>query len=106
MKEILADPFYKRCARDKDGNCDGRITFEHALIFGNKQVQMKYAIIPLCEYHHAVGIHQDGGELNKEINVWIALNRASNDELRGISKAIDYLKRREYLNGKYGIYKK
>jgi len=30
--EIAEDPYYKTCARLKDGGCDGRITIEHALI--------------------------------------------------------------------------
>ena len=44
---------------------------------------------------------QDCGILNKEINEWIALNRASDEELEAVSKAIDYKRKREYLNGKY-----
>ena len=42
--------------------------------------------------------------LNKEINVWIALNRATDEELKKYSKAIDYIRMREVLNKKYGVY--
>jgi hypothetical protein len=102
LAEILADPYYKVCARKEDGSCNGRITFEHALIFAGKQVQEKFAIIPLCTYHHAVDMHQDGGQLDKDRNVQIALNRATEIELRAISKVINYVSLRDRLNTIYG----
>ena len=101
LKEILADKYYKRCARHEDGNCGGRITFEHTLLFKGKQIQEKWSLIPLCEYHHDVLSYQDIGELNKEKNVWIALNRATDEELLKYSKAINYLELRDRLNKKY-----
>ena len=93
------------CARIADGNCAGRITWEHTLIYAGKQIDEVWAIIHLCEYHHAVNTYQDGGELNKEKNVWIALNRASDEELLKYSKATNYIKERERLNKIYGVYK-
>jgi hypothetical protein len=102
LKDILADPYYKFCSREKDGNCKGRITLEHAIIFAGKQLQEKWSIIPLCAYHHAVDEFQDGGDLQKEKNVWIALNRATDKELLKVSKAVDYVRKREVLNNKYG----
>jgi len=105
-EQMAQDPFYKKCARHADGHCDGRITWEHVLIFAGKQVNEPWAIIPLCEYHHAIGKHQDGGNLLKEKNVWIALNRATDDELRAISKVIPYLNMRQRLNAIYGTPKK
>lgn len=100
-REILADPFYKQCAR-LNNDCAGRITWEHAIIYAGRQLNEKWSIVPLCTYHHAVDKHQDGGDLRKGINVWIALNRASDSELINISKVVDYLKMREQLNGLYG----
>jgi hypothetical protein len=61
--------------------------------------------IPLCEYHHSVGKFQDGGALDKEKNTWMALNRATNEELIKYSKCVDYIKLRERLNIKYGTHK-
>lgn len=90
------------CVRSKDGDCDGRITWEHTLIYAGKQIDEVWAIIKLCEYHHAVDNYQDGGDLDKEKNIWIALNRATNQELLKYSKAIDYIKMKERLNKKYG----
>lgn len=99
--EILADPYYKTCAR-KSPDCDGRITWEHAIIYAGRQLNEKWAIVPLCAYHHSVDYHQDGPGLNKEMNVWIALNQATDLELSMASKVIPYIKERARLNQIYG----
>lgn len=106
-KEILADPYYSVCAlsrRSGERNCQGRVTWEHAIIHAGKQLNEKWAIVPLCEFHHAVDSYQDGGDFKKERGVWIALNRANEDELRRVSKAIDYVRLRGVLNAKRGVY--
>ena len=93
------------CARQNDGGCAGRLTREHSLIYGGRQIDEAWAIVFLCARHHAVDEYQDGGDLQKEKNVWIALNQATDNELKQYSKAIDYVKLREKLNQKYGINK-
>ena len=95
-EELANDPYYKHCARKNDGSCLGRITWEHAIIFKGRQLQKKFAIIPLCVFHHL------GNGLVKEKNIYIALNRASDEELREISIGRDYLLLHKYLNRKYG----
>lgn len=92
------------CARecDGDGDCDGRITWEHTLCYAGHQIDEVWAIIKLCEFHHSVNKYQDGGDLNKQKNIWIALNRATEFELIEYSKSVDYLKMRERLNKIYG----
>ena len=104
--ELLADPFYGVCARaGYHGHvCDGRITFEHSLIYAGKQLQTRYAIVPLCAKAHSVDFHQDGGDLNKEINQWIALSRATPEEIRSISKAVNYSFQKTRLENKHGVY--
>lgn len=103
--ELAADPFYKTCARYEalhDHECLPNplnrklIEWEHAIIFGGKQVQARYAIVPICWWAHS------GPGLNKKMNVWIALNRATNDELLGLSKAMDYFLYRDELNKYFG----
>lgn len=103
---LSVDPEYKVCARSGlHGHvCAGGITWEHAIIYAGRKVQERWAIIPLCEFGHSINRFQDGGDLKKEINIWIALNRASDDELRAISKVVDYIYQRNYLNSKYGVY--
>jgi len=98
-KELEIEPDV--CAREEDGDCDGRITWEHTIIFAGRQLDKTWAIIKLCEYHHSVNKYQDGGDLQKDKNVWIALNRATDEELTEISKAIDYIELRKRLNEKY-----
>lgn len=106
-KKISAKAFYKRCARAgfHEHVCGGRITYEHALIHAGKQVQAEFAIVPLCARAHGVDQYQDGGDFDKDINIWIALNRATDDELLALSfKAVDYFRLRSYLNDRYGVY--
>ncbi len=99
LKQILLNPFYKTCARENE-HCDGRITFEHAFIHAGKQVQEMWAIIPLCTYHHAVDMHQDGGDLNKEINQLIALRRAMPDDFLKYPRNT-WVQQLRYLESKY-----
>lgn len=92
------------CARHRDGGCAGRITWEHAIIFAGRQLDKAWSIVKLCERHHEVNSYQDNGDLQKEKNVWIALNQATDLELKEVSKAIDYGKMKSRLNAKYGNY--
>jgi len=88
----------------KDENCSGRITREHTLIYAGRQIDEVWAIIKICAWHHSVDEFQDSGGLNKERNVWVALNRATDEELLKYSKAVDYIAMRKRLNQKYGEY--
>lgn len=97
--EVLKRP--QICARHKEGTCRGNLTFEHAIIYAGRQLDEAWAIVILCEYHHAVNNYQDGGDLQKEMNVMFALNQATDEELKSVSKAIDYIKLRERLNNLY-----
>lgn len=103
---MAEDPFYSTCALTGyfDHTCEGRITWEHAIIYASCKVQEPWSIIPLCEKGHAVDHFQDAGTMNKEYNVWVALNRASVEELRAVSKAVNYLRWRNILNEKYGVW--
>ena len=103
---MQADPFYKKCARRvllDDHVCEPNplnrqlIEWEHAITYKGKQLNEKWAIVPICYLAHR------GGLLVKEINVWIALNRATDEELQRISRATDYIRERERLNAKYGV---
>lgn len=77
--ELANDKFYKVCAR-YDNDCSGRITWEHAFLYAGRQVNERWAIIPLCWYHHL------GEGLNKKINRKIALSRASKEDLKKYPK--------------------
>lgn len=98
---IDSDKYYKTCARRRDGGCAGRITIEHAIIYAGRQIAELWNYVPLCERHHAVCSFQDRGDLQKEKNVWLALCRATDEELAQYSKVINYKQLRERLNDKY-----
>jgi hypothetical protein len=104
LQEILADPYYKICARHIEGDCQGRITFEHAIIFAGRQLQKKFAILPICAYHHEVDEFQDGGGMNKELHIYLALRRATDSELNEINKVGNYFEVRKRLALKYPEY--
>ncbi len=94
-------PFYHQCARRallNDHFCGilSKIDWEHAIINAGKQVNEEWAIVPICYWAHR------GEGLVKEINVWIALNRATDDTLRAYSKARNYVRERDNLNETYG----
>lgn len=106
LRQALAtDPEYKVCALSQYGECDGIITWEHAIIYANKQIQERWAIVPLCERHHGVNRYMDFHTLDKDKNVWVALNRATDEELGRYSKVMDYRRMRKVLNAKFGEYK-
>lgn len=94
--ELAVLPRMKLCARRSEGNCEGRITWEHALIYASKQVQESFAIIPLCVYHHL------GKGLNKELNVALALSQATDWDLQRYPKS-DWKQKRKYLLKKYNL---
>lgn len=92
-KALDAQPFYHRCAR-RSGACSGRITWEHAFIYGSKQINEEWAIIPLCVYHHL------GVGLDKSLNELIALQRASPEDLAKYPRR-DWRQHRVYLEQRY-----
>jgi len=89
------DPYMHVCAR-ADFECEGRVTWEHAFIHAGKQIQERWAIIPLCVYHHL------GPGLNKEINQMIALSHATDEELAKYPKT-DWEQMKKYLFKKYAV---
>ena len=104
-KEILSDPIYKSCMLyGWHGHiCEGRITLEHALRYGGKQVQKKSAICGICAKAHEVDQWQDAGTMNKEMNEWVALNRMTPAEFAEMDRG-DFQQRKKYLNGKFGVW--
>ena len=72
-KQLSEDEYYKTCVR-KNEECKGRITWEHAILYAGKQVQERFAIIPLCYYHHL------GDGLKKAENIKIAMQRATEED--------------------------
>ena len=102
--QLLQDPRYGTCLRRlalKDHTCEGRITWEHALLYAGRQVSESWAIVFLCAKAHSVDQFQDTGILNKTINEWIAINRMPL-EAEASYPRFDWQQRRSYLNSLYG----
>jgi len=83
-----------QCARIKDGGCGGRMTKEHALIYAGKQIQEEWAIIDLCWNHHL------GKNLDKRKNEWLALQKATDEDLAKYPKK-DWQQMKSYLQTIY-----
>lgn len=71
------------------------IEWEHTLTYAGKQIQEMWAIIPICWWSHR------GPGLNKAINRWIALNRATDKELEKYRKA-NFIQMKNGLNETFG----
>lgn len=87
--ELAADPDYSKCFRNQlfhDHICQPNpvtrhdIEWEHAFIYARKQINARWAIIPLCWYVH------EGPGKNKRINQFLALSRASEEDLQEFPK--------------------
>lgn len=72
-KELSEDPYMQRCIHlmREDHTCKGRLTFEHAWLYGKSQVNSRWAIVPCC-----ASTNIDATGETKNYNRWIALKRA------------------------------
>lgn len=100
-KQLAADPEYQVCSLYGYHECGGRITWEHAIIYAGRQVQERWAIIPLCARGQEVDQYQDDRTMNKQMNRWVALNRASDEDLARFDRA-PFRFERDRLNATFG----
>lgn len=91
--QIVADPFMLRCIHT---GCTEKPEWEHAFIYAGKQVNEAWAIVPVCVYHHR------GAGLDKQFNQFVALNRASKDDLAKYPRT-DWEQLLTHLTQKYGV---
>jgi len=88
-KRLEKLPRMKVCAR-QNGDCDGRITWEHSMYFAGKSLQDDWAIVALCWFHHL------GKGMDKRENQRIALQQASIEELKKYPRT-DWLRQKQQL---------
>ena len=93
---MAADPFYERCCITGAFAKNEKIEWHHNLIFAGRQVQEKFAILPLRE-----DIHKNIVQHKEECD-WIMLNRATDEQLEKYSRAENLTAKRDRLNKKYG----
>jgi len=75
-KQMNSDPFYKKCCIC--GFMQG-IEWHHVFEFARKQIQEKWAIIPVCDRCHKA-IHKNDHPC-KTLSKRIALKRATDEDL-------------------------
>lgn len=104
-EELQNDKFYDQCCLEGGGKKTEnifdpeRIEWHHNLIFANRQVQERFCILPIKKKFHDKMV----GEIKERCD-WIMLCRATEDEIRRYSKAINYQREKERLILKYGNY--
>lgn len=102
LRDSLAeDPFYLRCCvtgeKAKPGD---RIEWHHNLIFGGKQVQARFAILPVL---HSIHERANDPDVRERLD-WVMLNRMSTEDLMLYGKGINWGARLEYLNYRFGVW--
>lgn len=100
--ELEADPWYQQCCLTKLRKGLGvKIEWHHNLIYAGKQVNEKFCILPLeAEFHRRAN-----EKWVKDCLDHVMLNRATDEELRRYSKAVDLVAKRNRLNIEHGTYK-
>lgn len=88
--EMEADPWMHRCAR-AGPECSGRVEWEHVFLYQGRQLNERWAIIPLCKHHHR------GDGLDKRENERIALARITTAELEARFPRTDWSRRKWHL---------
>jgi hypothetical protein len=93
---MAQDPFMTRCCIT--GNTTEKIDWHHNLIHAGRQVNEPWAILPLAR-----SIHDRVHEKDiKDRCDWVMLNRATEEQLAPYCRAINYIRRRNILNQRYG----
>jgi len=94
------NPVYK-CERDDEGDCSGRLTKEHSLIYAGRQIQELWAILDICEYHHSIGKYHGVGNLDKKKHEWLAISKMTPEDMAKYPKR-NWKRELELLNKIYG----
>ena len=84
----------KKCIH---AGCSGRPEWEHAFIYAGRQINERWSIVPVCAFHHR------GSGLVKGFNQYVALTRASDDDLKKYPR-VDWENVKKHLTKKYAKY--
>lgn len=98
-KQLAQDPFYQRCCITGKSALPGdRIEWHHNLIFAGKQVQARFAILPVLKSMHELA-HM---RAIKDRLDWVMASRMSGEDLELYGKGRDWIHRLEYLESLFG----
>lgn len=92
-KIVNEEPFFRTCIRE-GLDCSGRIEIDHCFIYGGRQIDEAWALVPQCHRHHV-------DDLDRPYTQYVALGRAKDEELAKYSK-FDWKRLKTYLNSIYG----
>jgi hypothetical protein len=86
--EMDADPYYRTCVCRGYGfgECAGGIQWHHNMIFAGRQVNERFAILPVCYGHHLVADRKD---VRSHLNS-VMVGRMEGWQLSLYSKAVDW----------------
>jgi len=86
LNEILEDKFYKKCCLT--GKSYGKIDWHHNMTWQGKNVQEKFAILPV---HNSIHQYHNGltSEVKEKLNR-IMVSRMTEEQLDYYSKAVNY----------------
>ena len=97
-RAIAGDPTMARCFRHGEGNCSGRVEWEHAHTYAGSQIQERWAIVPCCTFHHR------GKGLDKNLNRYASLLRMTEAEMEEATRKYprtDWQQLNDWLGIKY-----
>lgn len=98
------DPFMSACIQDNmdcrgmHGEYPGRVEWDHPFIYGGKQINEWWAIVPACYYHHR------GGGLDRGYSQFVALSRLNDKQLKEVQKKypkVNWIGLKKRLDKKY-----
>lgn len=90
-EELSEDPYMSKCIYD---GCPGTPEFEHVWVYQGRQINERWAILPVCYEHHR------GKLLDKRYNEFKSLQRATEEELSRYPKK-DWKQIKKYLDSVY-----
>lgn len=73
------------------------VQFHHNVIYKNNQSDEPFTILPVCKTCHD---RANEKEVRDKLD-WVMCRRATDEELKSISKVTDWIKRRDFLNQKF-----
>jgi len=97
VKKLLEKDDWMKMCIIRDGNCSGRITWEHSWLYKNRQIDEAWALVPLCFYHH---LGQGFSSEIKDYGRWVSLLRAKPEDLKKYPKK-DWLQEKSQLTKKF-----
>lgn len=103
-QEILADDYYRRCCLTYLDNKDTKIDWHHAWEYAGKQINEKWAIMPVCWRKHSPLGDEDSVHNCKKTDEYVkylSLLRADLNDLQRRYPKKDWQREFDYLKSRY-----